>query len=271
MTTQGTTPGATQQLSCKVTRAGGSAVLRLEGPIDSVTAPDLDGWLAPLTTAEGTNLLLDLSGVGYISSAGLRSVMTAHKASIARGGSVAICSVQPHVRGVFDVSGFDKVIPVYESCHVYLARKIENFEPARAENRLQRNKNAVLRFLMILQFCNYADLADVVHESMKTKLSPSLDHDDEGTSLASADDFAEHLKQLHSLLDMEIVIESMIAEGDYVATNNITRRHYRDGRTMSTRFLSFYRLKDGKIIEKTDVYDRLDEQQQLAAQEPTPA
>jgi predicted ester cyclase len=34
---------------------------------------------------------------------------------------------------------------------------------------------------------------------------------------------------------------------------------------MATRYLSFYRLIDGKIVEKTDVYDRLHEQQQLAA------
>ena len=35
---------------------------------------------------------------------------------------------------------------------------------------------------------------------------------------------------------------------------------------MATRYMSFYRLSDGKIVEKTDVYDRLHEQQQLATQ-----
>ncbi|MEY3111448.1 MAG: SnoaL-like polyketide cyclase, partial [Actinomycetota bacterium] len=99
-----------------------------------------------------------------------------------------------------------------------------------------------------------AEMPVVTDPAMVTRLTPSLAHGAHGSILPSANDFEDHLQHLHSTQDIEIVIESMIAEGDEVATNNITRRHYRDGRFMTTRYLSFYRLKDGRIVEKTDVY-----------------
>lgn len=55
----------------------------------------------------------------------------------------------------------------------------------------------------------------------------------------------------------------MIAEGDMVAVHNISTHSYADGRSMTTPYMSFYRLHDGKIVEASHVYDRLHEQSQL--------
>jgi anti-anti-sigma factor len=249
------------------TRAGGAHVLTLGGSIDGTTAPSLDDRLAPLLALETPRILIDLAGTSYISSAGLRSFVAASQSARARAGEVALCSPQKHVREVFLISGLDRLFPLYRSREAYLARSLGNFadEPADAElSPLVRNKRAVLRFLMILQFCTYAEMPVVADPAMVTRLSPSLVHGTHGNVLPSAGAFEDHLQHLHSTQDIEIVIESMIAEGDEVATNNLTRRHYRDGRFMTTRYLSFYRLRDGRIVEKTDVYDRLHEQQQLA-------
>jgi len=191
---------------------------------------------------------------------------SASNSARARAGEVALCSPQKHVREVFEISGLQKLLPLYRSREAYLARSLGNFPdlPEDADaSTTARNKRAVLRFLMILQFCTYAEMPVVADPAMVTHLTPSLAHGAHGSILPSANDFEDHLQHLHSTQDIEIVIESMIAEGDEVATNNITRRHYRDGRFMTTRYLSFYRLKDGRIVEKTDVYDRLHEQQQL--------
>ena len=248
-------------------RAGGASVLALFGSVDGTTASALDQRLAPLL-AQGhpPRILLDLAGTSYISSAGLRSFISASNTARAHAGEVALCSPQKHVREVFEISGLQKLLPLYRSREAYLARSLGNFPdlPDDADaSTTARNKRAVLRFLMILQFCTYAEMPVVADPAMVTHLTPSLAHGAHGSILPSANDFEDHLQHLHSTQDIEIVIESMIAEGDQVATNNITRRHYRDGRFMTTRYLSFYRLKDGRIVEKTDVYDRLHEQQQL--------
>jgi ketosteroid isomerase-like protein len=59
-------------------------------------------------------------------------------------------------------------------------------------------------------------------------------------------------------------IQSMIAEGDMVAVHNISTHTYADGRSMTTPYMSLYRLHHGKIVEASHVYDRLHEQSQLS-------
>ena len=255
-----------KSLSFGSARAGGASVLALDGSVDVVTSHLLDARLEPLLSVANPHVLLDFAGVGYVSSAGLRSVLLAAKTARARGGEFAICSLQRHVREAFEVTGFASILPLYASREAYLSRSIDLFSTDEVNCPLQRNKNVVLRFLMILQFSNYSEMPLVTDPSMVTRLTPSLAHGEHGNQLPSAGAFEDHLQHLHSLQDIDIVIESMIAEGDQVATNNITHRHYKDGRYMATRYMSFYRLSDGKIVEKIDVYDRLHEREQLAAQ-----
>jgi anti-sigma B factor antagonist len=258
-------------LAFRSARAGGASVLALDGSVDAVTSHLLDARLDPLLSGASPRVLLDFAGVGYISSAGLRSILLGAKTARARDGEFALCGLQRHVREAFEVSGFAKILPLYASREAYLSRSLDHFSSDAVDCPLQRNKNAVLRFLMILQFSNYSEMPLVTDPSMVTRLTPSLAHGEHGNQLPSAGAFEEHLQHLHSLQDIDIVIESMIAEGDQVATNNITHRHYKDGRYMATRYMSFYRLSDGKIVEKIDVYDRLHEQQQLAARPPAVA
>ncbi|MEK7346591.1 MAG: STAS domain-containing protein [Pseudomonadota bacterium] len=58
------------------------------------------------------SLLIDLSGVGYLSSAGLRVLLIAAKTAKLRGGKVAIASPQPSVKDIIVMSGFDKLIAI---------------------------------------------------------------------------------------------------------------------------------------------------------------
>lgn len=252
-------------LTIEELRASNALVLRLAGSLDSLTSPSLGARLDGLNTRSKPEIVLDLAKVSYISSAGLGVIMRASTTLASAGGSLALAAPQKHVKDAFDISGLGKRVALYRSLEAALAKSIENFAPEASDCPLQRNKDAVLRFLMMIQFCAYAELPSVVHDGMRVRLTPSLDHAGQGSDLGSADEFESHLRDLHSVQDIDILVESMVAEGDLVATNNITTRRYRDGRTMSTRFMAFYRLKDHRIVEKTDVYDRLHEQQQLAA------
>lgn len=74
------------------------------GRVDTHTHLELDQRLAPLLGNAGLdNLVLDLGGVDYISSAGVRSVFRARKALAARGGKVLVLNPQPQVKKVFDI------------------------------------------------------------------------------------------------------------------------------------------------------------------------
>jgi anti-anti-sigma factor len=91
------------------TRFADVVVLAPVGRVDHVTAEELKTALAPhlARCAPGQDhLVLDLSGVDYISSAGLRVLMLAAKQAKAQGGFLAVAAVQPLVQEIFEISKF---------------------------------------------------------------------------------------------------------------------------------------------------------------------
>ena len=82
----------------------GAHRVRLIGRLDTMAAPDLERRLEPLLGDPTVSVLvLELGGLEYISSAGIRSVVRARKALEGRGGRVALVGLQPPVQKVFDI------------------------------------------------------------------------------------------------------------------------------------------------------------------------
>jgi len=78
--------------------------LKLVGRLDTDTAPQLDGELNKvLGRKDIKRLVFDLSGLDYLSSAGIRCFVRARKAVEPGGGTVAILNPQPGVRKVLDI------------------------------------------------------------------------------------------------------------------------------------------------------------------------
>jgi len=78
--------------------------LKLVGRLDTDTAPQLDGELNKvLGRKDLKRLVFDLSGLDYLSSAGIRCFVRARKALEPGGGTVAILNPQPGVRKVLDI------------------------------------------------------------------------------------------------------------------------------------------------------------------------
>ena len=78
--------------------------LKLVGRLDTDTAPQLDGELNKLLGRKDIKrLVFDLSGLDYLSSAGIRCFVRARKAVEPGGGTVAILNPQPGVRKVLDI------------------------------------------------------------------------------------------------------------------------------------------------------------------------
>ena len=80
-------------------------VLRLAGRVDSLTAPELETALTPFLE-RGMLPELDMVGLTYISSAGLRVLMAAAKTLRRKGKDLTICAISPQVDQALRLAGF---------------------------------------------------------------------------------------------------------------------------------------------------------------------
>ncbi len=97
-------------------KVGATRVLQVRGRLDHAQAKDFEAALAPhllACTPDGSPLVLDFSGVAYISSVGLRVLLLAAKQVKAQQGRIAIAALTPIVTEVFQVSHFNLVLSVY--------------------------------------------------------------------------------------------------------------------------------------------------------------
>lgn len=97
-------------LQIKKTIGDGKAVFSLEGRLDTVTAPELEGALADSLTGI-RELTLDMEKLDYISSAGLRVLLTTQK-TMKRQGEMTLTHVNENVRDIFEVTGFSDILTI---------------------------------------------------------------------------------------------------------------------------------------------------------------
>lgn len=97
-------------LNIQKTLENGSAVFALQGRLDTVSAPALEQALKD-ALPELRELTLDLSALDYISSAGLRVLLSAQK-QIQRQGTMKLTGVNEAVREIFDVTGFSEILTI---------------------------------------------------------------------------------------------------------------------------------------------------------------
>jgi len=83
--------------------------------LDGVNSGEFGLLLTNLITAGASRLILDLSALDYLSSAGVRSLLMAQKALEARRGKLALLGCQPPVRDVLRLCGLEEIAPRFES------------------------------------------------------------------------------------------------------------------------------------------------------------
>ena len=90
--------------------AGSELTISLEGRLDTITSPMLEGELQD--SLEGVEVLIfDLEKLQYISSAGLRVLLTAQKI-MNKKGSMLVRNASDEVREIFDVTGFSDILTI---------------------------------------------------------------------------------------------------------------------------------------------------------------
>lgn len=88
---------------------GGLQVLTVSGRLETATAPQLDAEVKSIAP-EVKNLRIEMAEMEYVSSAGLRVLLSAQKTMNARQGRMELSGVNDSVRHVFDITGFSPVL-----------------------------------------------------------------------------------------------------------------------------------------------------------------
>ena len=90
---------------------GTSLELIVSGRLDTTNAPELEAKLKQVAN-QTQNLYLNLQNIEYISSAGLRSVLLAHKLMLPTGGKMIIKSPSSFCRQVLEATGMDGILTI---------------------------------------------------------------------------------------------------------------------------------------------------------------
>jgi stage II sporulation protein AA (anti-sigma F factor antagonist) len=90
----------------------GVSVGRIEGRLDVQGAVVLETYAQQRLGAGEVRLVLDLAGVDYISSAGLRSLLVVAKKVQAVNGSLVLCALTPTVLNIMSISGFQQLLKI---------------------------------------------------------------------------------------------------------------------------------------------------------------
>ena len=86
------------------------AIFSPVGRIDGTNASAAEVELKAVLESAGPNLIMDLSGVDYLSSAGLRVVLVAAKSTRASGGKLVLAGPRPAISEILAMSGFNRII-----------------------------------------------------------------------------------------------------------------------------------------------------------------
>lgn len=97
-----------------ITENAGTFEAILSGRLDSATSSGFEKTLQSVFSRDGVKALMDFTALDYVSSAGLRVVLMAAKRAKQAQGQLVLCGLQPHVKSVFEISGFLKILTVVE-------------------------------------------------------------------------------------------------------------------------------------------------------------
>ena len=103
----------TKNLKVEGENKGPVLVARTSGRVDGSNAKEFQDALESILGSNANALLLDMKDLSYISSAGLRVILLIARQLQGKSGKFGVCSLSPSISEVFQISGFDKIIPVH--------------------------------------------------------------------------------------------------------------------------------------------------------------
>mgnify|MGYP001816148023 CR=1 FL=1 len=102
-------------MDIEIEESAGVTVVRLDGEINSGTAETVEESLLKLI-GPGCKILLDMSGVTYISSVGLRALLLLYRQTSHEEGYIVLCGLTEMVYDTMFITGFLEFFETYETC-----------------------------------------------------------------------------------------------------------------------------------------------------------
>ena len=99
-------------MEVKILKEATETIVVIEGRVDTVTAPELQKLVSPLWNESGITLVFDCASLEYVSSSGLRVILSTHKMVVAKGGKFILRNMNKDVRQVIDLTGFSRILTI---------------------------------------------------------------------------------------------------------------------------------------------------------------
>jgi anti-sigma B factor antagonist len=93
---------------------GGAEIVQVRGQVDLYTSPKMREALVGLTTRKAPAVLVDLSGVEYMDSSGVATLVEGLQLARTYGGHFMLAGLSPAIRDVFRFARLEKVFEIYE-------------------------------------------------------------------------------------------------------------------------------------------------------------
>lgn len=103
------------QLQVGTSKVGQATVVSATGELDLHTAPELNAALGKSTGAQDSLLVVDLSGVDFMDSTGLSTIVTAVASARGYGGEVRVVASSEKIRKLFTLTGVDQQVGLFAS------------------------------------------------------------------------------------------------------------------------------------------------------------
>jgi anti-anti-sigma factor len=101
-------------------RDAGLVVLAIQGDLDAAGVDQIREHFSGAISHYTGPVIVDLSGVEYLSSAGLAMLVSRGKTQRGRGGDLVVVANTPRVKAVFELTGFDRLFSVYDTLEAAL-------------------------------------------------------------------------------------------------------------------------------------------------------
>jgi len=92
-----------------------ASVIRVTGRVDSNTSPEFDAKLKEYINNNRVYLVLELDKTDYLSSAGVRALISAQKAVKPKGGKIVLANPSEKVRDVLKLAALESLFPIYDN------------------------------------------------------------------------------------------------------------------------------------------------------------
>jgi anti-sigma B factor antagonist len=98
-----------------VSQIKGVQLFEILGRIDGDTAPEVGQTIDKVLDQGQMNVVLDLSGVEYMSSPGLREIVRIYKRAVTNGGDLRIANPSERVLAVLQLAGLDRMLKIFNT------------------------------------------------------------------------------------------------------------------------------------------------------------